>query len=98
MIELAEKEQKGIINVASPTKCSKLDFGLKIATIFDLDKSYITPITVDQKKFIAKRPKNTTLSTKKAKKILKTKLLSVDSGIKKMKELIDSGYVNKLKK
>tara|TARA_Y100000034_G_C6909557_1_gene423539 strand:- start:9423 stop:10328 length:906 start_codon:yes stop_codon:yes gene_type:complete len=98
ILELYNLKYKGIINVAAPNNCSKLDFAKKIAETFNLDKDIITPISIGDLELKAKRPKNMSLNIEKAKCILKTKLLSINEGLTKFKELREEGFVETLKK
>jgi len=95
-LELHSLNFKGILNVAG-SNCTKFEFGQTLAKVFDLDQNLIKPASVDDMKFAARRPKNMTLNTDKAKSMLKTKLLDMESGLREFKKLRDSGYVKKLK-
>ena len=48
----------------------------------------ISKKSIDDFDFIAKRPKNTSLDNKTALKILKTKILSIDEGLQKLKDVL----------
>ncbi|PKP60162.1 MAG: dTDP-4-dehydrorhamnose reductase [Candidatus Altiarchaeales archaeon HGW-Altiarchaeales-2] len=97
IFEVCERNLKGIFNIAGSERCSKLDFGLKLADVFNLDKSYILPMSIDNYIGLnAPRPKDMSLDVTKAKKTLNTKLLNVEEGIIWMKRLIDDGYADKL--
>ncbi len=84
--EIAMKDYCGILNLASNESLSKYQFALNIADIFNLDKNLVKIGFVDDVNFNAKRPKNTSLSNEKAKKILQTPILSVIEGLKRIKE------------
>jgi len=77
----------GTIHISTKDSISKYDFALKIARLFGFDSSLITKKSVDSFDFIAKRPKNTSLDNTHAVKLLKTKILSVDEGLKKLKNI-----------
>jgi dTDP-4-dehydrorhamnose reductase len=62
----------GRLNIGVCSPISKYDFGVRLANIFGLDASLISPMSVDEFKFKAKRPKNTSLDISKAKDILGT--------------------------
>lgn len=99
LFEIYERDLRGILNVAGAERCSKFHFGEKIAERFDLDKTKIKPISIDDfKNFKAPRPKDVSLDVSKAKKKLRTKLLDVEGGLVWMKELFQKGYVQELKK
>lgn len=59
----------GRLNIGVGSTISKYDFGISLAKMFGLDASLITPISVDEFEFKAKRPKNTSLNVSKAKGI-----------------------------
>jgi len=60
----------GILNLGSSDSLSKYDFGMRVAQLFGFDKSLITPTSVDTFDFKAKRPKNMSLNTSKARDVL----------------------------
>jgi dTDP-4-dehydrorhamnose reductase len=59
----------GRLNIGSDSSISKFNFGIHLARLFGLDSSLIAPVIVDTFNFKAKRPKNTSLDTSKAKSI-----------------------------
>ena len=74
LIESENAKQYKIVNIASDVGISKYDFALLIASKYNLDKSKIIPITMDdenQNIFIAKRAKETLLDNTLIKQILK---------------------------
>lgn len=93
IIETIEKDIKGIINIGGSENINKYDFGKKVAKIFNLDASLIKSGTSDEINFIAKRPKNTTLDINKAKKMFDTKLLNIDEGLKEIKRLVETNWI-----
>jgi dTDP-4-dehydrorhamnose reductase len=79
LVELLHLDFFGIIHLSSNETMSKYEFGLKIAKVLELNANLITKGSLEQSKFIAKRPLNTSLSNQKAKKILKTKFLNFEN-------------------
>ena len=75
------KDLTGIYNCASATSLSKYDFAMRIADKFDLDKSLIKPISVDDFHFKAKRGKNLTLNVSKLTTDLGYVLPTIDKSI-----------------
>ena len=74
LIESKNAKQYKIVNIASDVGISKYDFALLIASKYNLDKSKIIPITMDdenQNIFTAKRAKETLLDNTLIKQILK---------------------------
>ena len=83
--EIAKTDYCGIIHLSSDTSISKFQFILQVADIFELDKSLIQKGTSEEVKFVAKRPKNLTLSNNKAKKILRTRIVPLKESLKKLR-------------
>ncbi len=79
------KKLSGIFNISTSTPISKYNFGLKIAEIFNLDKSLVIPINISEKNIIT-RPKVMSLSPKKIEKSLKIKSKKIE---KMLLELYD---------
>lgn len=98
IIKIIEKNIRGIVNVAGTSYCSKYEFGMKLARIFDLDSSLISSVSVDNSQLKVKRPKNMTLNTDYACNMLKLNLPTVDESISIYKKLYDEGYGNKIRK
>jgi dTDP-4-dehydrorhamnose reductase len=71
----------GVFNCGGLDSCSKYEFALKIADYFGLDKTSITPVTIDDHNFKAKRGKNLTLNVSKLQKILDYRLPTIDQSI-----------------
>jgi len=87
--EFVMNDFKGTVNISSNDNITKYDFALKIAKCFDYDSSLISKKSINSFNFIAKRPKNTSLDNNYALKILKSKILSVDDGLDKIKSLYE---------
>lgn len=81
----------GIFNISSSKSISKYEFGLKLAEIFNLEKSLIIPINLSDKKLIT-RPKVMSLSSKKIENFLKIKIRSLDKMLLKLFEDYKSKY------
>jgi len=65
--KLLEMDFTGKLNIASEDFASKYEFGVRLSRAFGLDSSLIAPASVDEFRFKAKRSKNTSLNTSKAK-------------------------------
>lgn len=81
--DVATTSFQGILHLSSDEILSKYKFCVKIADVFNLDKNLIKKGSVDEIGFIAKRPKNTSLSNTRSKQIIKTSLVSFDDWLKK---------------
>ena len=86
IVELSQKEVTGTINLSSDQIISKYEFALEVAKTFDLNLDLIYKSSVEDFKFIAKRPKNTSLLNSKAKKIMSTKIFSVKESLNRIKK------------
>jgi len=82
VIDMAmRKNLSGIYNCGSRTSCSKYEFALKIAGCFGIDKTCITPISIDDFNFKAKRGKNLSLNVNKLQKELDYNLPTIDQSL-----------------
>ena len=77
------KYQKGIYNIGSNKKISKLDFGIMIANEFNLDSSNIKSVNYENKELI--RPKDMSVDTKKIQKIFYNQNFHIKNQIKLLK-------------
>ncbi|MCK5707866.1 MAG: SDR family oxidoreductase [Candidatus Aureabacteria bacterium] len=65
---ILEIRNKGILHIGSNKYVSKYEFLINLAEVFNLSEKLIVPCRFDESSFTAKRPKNTTLNTKKQKR------------------------------
>lgn len=65
--QLYRNGAKGCYNVTGDDSISKFEFGILVADIFSLDKSFIQKGRISQKPELVKRPKNLTLDNSKLK-------------------------------
>lgn len=75
-----------IYNIAGADCISRYDLACKVAKVFGLDSSLITPVDSSFFKGIAKRPKNTCFNILKMEKELGIKPLTVDEGLRLMRQ------------
>jgi len=98
ILDMLELGLKGIYHVAGSQPCSKYEFALQLAGVFDFDKELIKPIaSVDSNALKTIRPRNTSLQTNKVSDVLCRKMPDVKSGLDQFKTLRDSGYFRRLK-
>ena len=76
-LELVESKFKGILHLGSPTIMTKYEFAKLIAQVFGFNEKLICAGLMDQGHLIAKRPKNTSLDIRLAKKILRTEMKDI---------------------
>jgi dTDP-4-dehydrorhamnose reductase len=96
LFELCLREHQGTIHIGSRDSCSKLEFAHIIAEVFEFDQSNIKPISVDEMHLGARRPKNTSLNVLRISSLLEREMPSVLYGIRKMKQLRNSGYARRV--
>jgi len=82
--DITMKNMHGIIHLASDKIISKYQFAIEVANVFQLDKNLIKKGSVEDLKLIAKRPKNTSLSNKKAKKFVSMPIIPLKESLIKI--------------
>ncbi len=73
-------------NVAGKDCISRYELALKVAEVFNLDSSLISPVDSSFFKNIVARPKNTCFNTEKIENILGVKPLTIDESLKLMRK------------
>jgi dTDP-4-dehydrorhamnose reductase len=97
LLKMIKSDLAGIFHVVASNCMSKFDFGMVLAREFGLASALIEPVGVETLGMSAKRPKNLCLSTTKLEQVLQTKLPTIEDGIRRFKNLRESGYPAKLK-
>jgi dTDP-4-dehydrorhamnose reductase len=95
LLELLEKDLRGIYHAGSSDHQSKYDFGVAIANRFGLDAKLITPTTT--KNTGAPRALNLSLRTTRLSKVVGRRLPTAGEGIEKLYEQSESGYRDRLR-
>ncbi|MGD0977604.1 MAG: dTDP-4-dehydrorhamnose reductase [Candidatus Bathyarchaeia archaeon] len=85
IIETIEKRKTGTFHLAGATRLSRYEFAQHLAKTFDLDPKYITPAQSKHIKWVARRPKDSSLNVKKAEQTLTNKPLGIDEALEIMK-------------
>jgi dTDP-4-dehydrorhamnose reductase len=85
VLELVQKDETSIYNIAGPDLISRYDFAWAVAKIFDLDLRHIQGVETKDLNQPAKRPLNGGLIVNKVKKKICCKLLGFEQGLKLMK-------------
>jgi dTDP-4-dehydrorhamnose reductase len=81
LLEISERRLKGIFHTSGATRVSRYEFALRIADKFELDKDLILPSRMEAIKWLAKRPKDSSLDTSKASRYLNEKTYSLDMAL-----------------
>jgi dTDP-4-dehydrorhamnose reductase len=79
---------QGILNLSSNESISKYQFCCKMAEMFGFDSNIIKKGSIDSAGFLAKRPKNTSLNNSKSKQLTKSKIVSLEEWLLKIKDYI----------
>ena len=79
--EIYGKNIDGILHFSSIDRISRYDFALLIADAFSLKPNLIKPALMNEMKWIAKRPRDSSLNPERAMKALVNKPLKVSEGI-----------------
>ena len=85
ILEVLERKLTGIFHLAGATRISRHEFARLLAENFSLDENFITPVSSEEIKWIAKRPKDSSLNVNKAYQALKNKPLKIHEALEKMK-------------
>lgn len=86
ILEIMERRIVGIYHLAGATRINRYDFSKLIAQTFNLDATLLMPSLSKEFPWVAKRPRDSSLDTKKAQRTLKNKPLKIEQALKKMKE------------
>jgi dTDP-4-dehydrorhamnose reductase len=81
LIEISTRQILGIIHLAGATRISRYDMAALVAEKLGLDKTLIRQTAIKDMKWIAKRPKDSSLDVSRATQILKEKPISVEQGL-----------------
>jgi len=86
LLELAERDVKGVWHVSGPDCLDRPACGRMIASVFGLDEKLVVPVPSSSVSLPAKRPKNSCLDVSKAEKLLNRKMVSFEEGLRTMKQ------------
>ena len=81
LIEISKRQIVGIIHLAGATRISRYETAELVAEKLDLNKKLLKPVKIADMKWIAKRPKDSSLDISKAVSILKEKPFTIENGL-----------------
>ena len=93
ILEVLERKLTGIFHLAGATRLNRYEFAKLLAETFSLDKNLITPVSSKEIKWIAKRPKDSSLNINKAHQTLRNKPLKIEQALLEMKKEIEKAGV-----
>ncbi|MEM3753968.1 MAG: sugar nucleotide-binding protein, partial [Candidatus Micrarchaeaceae archaeon] len=76
----------GIIHFSSKDRITRYDFGILVADIFNLEKTLIHETIMENMKWTARRPRDSSLNNEKAIKLFNNKPINVIDELKLAKE------------
>ncbi len=85
LLEIVEKEMEGVFHVVGE-RMSRYEFAIKVAEALGLDKSLIQRAEMKDMKWVAKRPKDSSLNCDETRRRIKTDFHSTDVALKTLKE------------
>jgi dTDP-4-dehydrorhamnose reductase len=85
-LEIIERRLTGTFHLSGGTRISRYDFAQMIARTFNIDGSLIIPAKSEEFSWVAPRPRDSSLSTAKAKQMLVNKPLTIEHALEEMKQ------------
>jgi len=83
LLTLLDHDVSGIFHTAGGEIISRFDFAIQTAEVFDLDVTLVKPTSMKEMKWVAKRPKNSSLNVSKIAKFKKPYTLEKSLGLLK---------------
>jgi dTDP-4-dehydrorhamnose reductase len=85
-LEVLQRDLKGLYHASGSERISRYEFAKQIAESFQLDSSLVKTVKMGQLvAWMAKRPRDSSLSTDKIRKQLRTRPLNITEGLDRMK-------------
>lgn len=83
--EIIERKLSGLLHLSGATRINRFDFVKLIAKIFDLNDTLIYPVNMDDIRWVARRPRDSSLNVNKAMRLLRNKPWKVDIALEFLK-------------
>jgi dTDP-4-dehydrorhamnose reductase len=81
LLEVAERQVKGVLHVAGSTRISRYEFAVILAKQFGFNENLVTPIQAEAANWKARRPVDSSLNVSKAQGILTSKPATLDQAL-----------------
>jgi dTDP-4-dehydrorhamnose reductase len=94
LLEACERSLSGIYHLAGSSRVSRYEFATKLAEVFRLDSNLIMKTRMDEMRWIARRPKDSSLDVSKAQRTLKVKPMSLIEALQTLKDEIKVAHRN----
>lgn len=89
-LEVAERRLTGIYHLSGASRMSRYEFAQCMAKTFSLEESLLMPTRMRDLSLPAKRPRDSSLNTSKAKRMLINKPLEIEKALERLKTEIGS--------
>jgi dTDP-4-dehydrorhamnose reductase len=96
MLEAIGRGLRGLYHAGAPASTSKYEFARDLASRFALDPERVQPATMQGATFIAERPRNTSLVSRRLEQQLGHRLPSLADGVAELKALEDGPFLAQL--
>jgi len=97
LLAMLDHGLSGIYHVAGSQRISKYDFAKRVAKSFSLATDCIVPTSIVEARLVAPRPLDCSLNTEKVRAALGKTMPDVDAGLRRFRQLHESGYQSRLK-
>ncbi len=97
LLDLMTLDVKGIYHLVGAEACSKHDFAVHLADMFQLDRALVKPARIADMPLHAPRPKNTSLNIARVVEALGRPMPNLLSGLGTFRRLYEAGYPVRLK-
>ena len=91
IMEVLERRETGTFHMAGASRVSRYDFAVALADGFGLDSSLVEPVNMDEMKWVAKRPRDSSLDVSKAASLLSEKPLLLQDALLELKHALAEG-------
>lgn len=85
VVEVIEARHRGVLHIAGE-RMSRYEFALRVAEVLDLPKDLVVKAEMKDLRWRARRPKDSSLDTSKARRLLKAKFYDTDLALKTFAE------------
>lgn len=82
LLELVNLSFSGIIHLGGAKRCSRYEFAQALCRLAGFDEALLRPVSMFEAKTPAARPQDVSLTNKLAQRVLKTKLLGYEEGLR----------------
>ena len=97
LLTMLERGLSGLYHVVGSERISKYDFAKRVAMTFRLGMDCVAPRSIVEANLRAPRPTDPSLNTEKISAVLGRPMPDVDAGLRRFRQLRESGYRNQLK-